>query len=501
MEYPTFFLFLCCLLPFIYALVISGRRNSRLPPGPYAFPIIGNLLEFGVKPHHSLAILSKRYGHLMSLKLGSRTTIVISSPDMAKEFFQTHDISFSSRSVPNAVRAGDSDKYSIVWLPAGDQWRKLRRITKEYLFSQQQLDASEWLRREKVLELLNHVNQCCTNEKALNIGGAAFTTSLNILSNFMFSMDLAQYGLESTQEFKDAVCSLLEASGKPSLPDLFPILNSLDPFGLLQQENVNASKLLTIFENIINKRLQTRSTSSSYDGVSMTNKDVLDLLLDYNLKDESNFSQFDMKHLFLSLYIAGTDTTSNTLEWAMAELIRNPKKMEMARLELGKLMQNADRDLHEDDISQLPYLQAVIKETLRLHPPVPFLIPHQAIHDVKVQGFIVPKNAQILCNVWGIGRDQNIWSDPDMFMPERFLDVKIDYKGRDFELIPFGAGRRICPGLNLANRMLHIMLGSLIYKFDWKVVGNTRAQDIDMGEKFGITLKKAIPLMAIPMKL
>lgn len=148
-------------------------------------------------------------------------------------------------------------------------------------------------------ELLNHVSQCCTDQKALNVGGAAFTTSLNILSNFMFSLDLAQYGAESTQEFKDAVCALLEAGGKPTLPDLFPILNSLELLGLSRKENVNATKLLTIFEKIIHERLQTRSDSSSYDGISTTNNDVLDLLLNLNLKNESIISQNDMKHLFL----------------------------------------------------------------------------------------------------------------------------------------------------------------------------------------------------------
>ncbi|KAI3711327.1 hypothetical protein L2E82_41330 [Cichorium intybus] len=180
----------------------------------------------------------------------------------------------------------------------------------------------------------------------------------------MFSMDLAQYGFESRQEFKDAVCALLEVAAKPSLPDLFPILHSLDLLGLLRRDNINATKLLTIFDSIINERLQARSTSSSYDGIATTNKDVLDLLLNLNMKDESSFSQFDMKHLFLSLYIAGMDTTSSTLEWAIAELIRNPEKMEMARFELVKHMKNNDRDINEADISQLPYLHAVIKETL-----------------------------------------------------------------------------------------------------------------------------------------
>ncbi|KAI7740740.1 hypothetical protein M8C21_033921 [Ambrosia artemisiifolia] len=185
----------------------------------------------------------------------------------------------------------------------------------------------------------------------------------------------------------------------------------------------------------------------------------------------------------------------------MAELIHNPDKLEIARAEVIKLMENKKSMIQEADIPQLPYLQAVIKETLRLHPPVPFLIPHQAIHDVQIQGFMVPKNAQILCNVWAMGRDPKVWLHPEKFMPERFLEVKIDYRGQDFELIPFGSGRRICPGLNMAHRMLHIMIGSLIQKFDWKLEGNMKAQDIDMDEKFALTLQMNVPLKATPFKI
>ncbi|KAL7593713.1 hypothetical protein Lser_V15G31715 [Lactuca serriola] len=211
--------------------------------------------------------------------------------------------------------------------------------------------------------------------------------------------------------------------------------------------------------------------------------------------------KIDFESFFKSdLFVAGTDTTSTTLEWAMAELIRNPHKMEKARSELTKFMQNNNKNIHEHDISKLPYLQAIIKETLRLHPPAPLLLPHRAMLDLEIQGFIVPKNAQILCNVWAMGRDPSIWSDPETFIPERFFKVKIDYKGHDFMLIPFGAGRRICPGLNSAHRMLHIVLGSLIQKFDWKLEGNIRARDMDMGDKFGISLSKKVPLMAIPIK-
>ncbi|KAM0072422.1 putative geraniol 8-hydroxylase [Helianthus debilis subsp. tardiflorus] len=494
MDYLAFSILFSLFLTLFYAITISGRRSSRLPPGPFRFPIIGNLLHLSDEPHQSLATLSKRYGPLMSLKFGTRTTIVVSSPDIAKEFLQTHDHSFSSRSVLDVGRIVDHEKYSIVWLPVGEKWRKLRRISKEYVFSVQRLDASELLRQTKVKELVDHVDRCCTIEKAVNIGGIAFTTSLNVLSNLMFSMDFAQYDSSTSQKFKDDVWALLEIGGKPNITDFFPIFKLFDPQGLVRRGNVHGNRILALFDNVINQRLQTRSTS-------LADNDVLDSLLNLKQMDESAFSLNDIRHLFFALFIAGTDTTSSTLEWAMTELIHNPDKLERARSEVIKLMENKKNIIQESDISQLPYLQAVIKETLRLHPPAPFLIPHQAIHDVEIQGFVVPKNAQILCNVWAMGRDQKVWSHPETFMPERFLEVNVDYRGQDFELIPFGAGRRICPGLNMAHRMLHIMLGSLIQKFDWKLEGNKRAQDMDMGEKFGITLQRSAPLKAIPLKL
>ncbi|KAD3069185.1 hypothetical protein R6Q59_016839 [Mikania micrantha] len=493
MEYVTLFSF---LLGFAFLAIISGRRNSRLPPGPFPFPIIGNLLHLSDKPNQSLATLAKRYGPLMTLKLGSKTTVVVSSPDIAKDFFQTHDHAFSSRSVPDSGRVVNHNKYSMVWLPVGDQWKRLRRISKERIFSEHCLDASELLRRKKVDQLIDHVNHCCTSEKAVNIGEIAFTTSLNVLSNLMFSMDMAQYESESSKEFKEAVWTVLEVAGKPNLADFFPILKPFDPQGLVRHGNVYGKKMLTIFDRIIDQRLQTRSSSSA-----TTKTDVLDSLLNVSLNEESKFSRNDMRYLFYTLFVAGTDTTSSTLEWIMAELIKNPDKLKTARSEIIKLTKNNKKDIQEQDISQLTYLQAVIKETLRLHPPVPLLVPHQAIHDVEIQGFLVPKNTQILCNVWAMGRDPKVWSNPDSFIPERFLEVNIDYKGQDFQLIPFGSGRRICPGLNMAHRMLHIMLASLIQKFDWKLEGNMKAQDMDMNEKFGLTLQKNTPLKAIPLKL
>lgn len=184
----------------------------------------------------------------------------------------------------------------------------------------------------------------------------------------------------------------------------------------------------------------------------------------------------------------------------MTELLRNPEVMLKAKRELEQTI-GSGVPLEESDISKLPYLQAVMKETFRLHPPVPFLLPRKAERDVDIAGYTIPKDAQVLVNVWTICRDPTLWENPTLFSPERFLGSDVDVKGRNFELAPFGAGRRICPGLLLANRMLVLMLGSLINSFDWKLENGKKPEDIDMGEKFGITLQKAQPLRVIPIKI
>lgn len=198
--------------------------------------------------------------------------------------------------------------------------------------------------------------------------------------------------------------------------------------------------------------------------------------------------------------MAAIDTTSATVEWAMAELLRSPEKIEKARAELKEVIGKKEK-IQESDISKLPYLQAVIKETFRLHPPAALLVPHKANDDIEISGYIVPKNTQVLVNVWASGRDPATWSDPQVFEPERFLQSEIDVRGQHFELIPFGAGRRICPGLPLAYRMVHLMLASFVHNIDWKLGEGMKPEDLDMEEKFGLSVQKALPLEAIPVKL
>ncbi|KAL2323822.1 hypothetical protein Fmac_022880 [Flemingia macrophylla] len=196
----------------------------------------------------------------------------------------------------------------------------------------------------------------------------------------------------------------------------------------------------------------------------------------------------------------GTDTTTSTMEWAMAELLHNPRVLKKVQMELRSKI-GPDRNMEEKDIENLPYLQAVIKETLRLHPPLPFLVPHMATDSCDMLGYNIPKESQILVNVWAIGRDPKVWDAPLLFWPERFMEPNtVDYKGRHFEFIPFGSGRRMCPAMPLASRVLPLALGSLLHSFDWLLPDGLKPEEMDMTEGMGITLRKALPLKAIPVR-
>lgn len=297
-------LLLCfvCLWCYFFVLRSSDTRKSfkaRLPPGPRRLPIIGNLLELGKEPHQSLTALSKTYGHLMSLKLGSVTTVVVSSAEAAQELFGKKDRAFSGRTVLNAIQAVDHHKFSVVFLPASAHWRNIRKICRMHIFSPQSLDASQGLRRRAVQQLLDHAGECCSSGQAVDIGRAAFTTSLNLLSNTFFSVDLAHYDSDSSQEFKDLIWNIMEEVGKPNLADFFPGLRWLDPQGIKRKMTVYFLKLAGVFDGFINQRLELKACSAD------STTDVLDCLLNLNKIHDHELSCNDIRHLLVvsAMYI------------------------------------------------------------------------------------------------------------------------------------------------------------------------------------------------------
>ncbi|KAL2327106.1 hypothetical protein Fmac_020533 [Flemingia macrophylla] len=496
---------LCLLLTLATILVLKSllsskkttKSNTNLPPGPTPLPIIGNLLELGNRPHHSLARLSDIHGPIMTLKLGQVTTVVISSADMAREVLQTHDLLLSNRTVPDALSVLNHDQYSLSFMRVSPRWRDLRKICNNQLFANKTLDASQGLRRKKLQELLNDMKKASEVGEAVDIGRAAFKTTINLLSNTFFSADFV-HSAEEAGEYKEIVVSILKEVGAPNVSDFFPALRFLDLQGIRRRSIVSVKKVITIFRRFVAERMELRKDTGSNN-----NDDVLDALL--NISQENGKIEMDkdeIEHLLLNIFVAGTDTTTYTLEWAMAELIHNPKMMSKVQKELEQAV-GRGKPVEETDVANLPYLQAVIKETFRVHPPVPLLLPRKAETDVEIGGYTIPKDAQVLVNAWVIGRDPSKWKNPTTFVPERFLELEteIDVKGHHFELIPFGSGRRICPGLPLASRMLPLMLGSLVNCFDWKLEEGLKLDELDKEDEYGITLEKSQPVRIVPVKL
>ncbi|KAJ0667953.1 putative geraniol 8-hydroxylase [Helianthus annuus] len=471
--------------------VFGVGRPKNLPPGPTLLPIIGNLHLLGDQPHQSLAKLAETHGPIMSLQLGQITTLVISSATAAKEVLQKQDLAFSTRHVPDALNACSHASHSVAWLPVCTEWRTLRRILNSNIFSNNSLEANECLRSKKVEELIAYCRKASVSNDYVDIGQAAFRTSLNLLSNTIFSKDVIDPYEDSGKEFKEVITSIMVEAGKPNLVDFFPVLKKIDPQGNRRRMSHYFGKVLKIFEELIKERLKMGR---------LKHDDLLDVCLN-NIQDNPNENNHThMEILFLDLFSAGTDTTSSTLEWAMAEVLHNPIVMKKAKEELEVVI-GKGKMVKENDVGRLPYLSCIVKETLRLHPPVPLLLPRKVVKQVQLSGYTILEGTKVLVNAWAIGRDPTIWDDSLAFKPQRFLESGRDVRGQDFDLIPFGAGRRICPGLPLAIRVVPVMLGSLLNNFDWSLDTNIQDKALDMSEKFGITLSKANPLCVVPIPL
>ncbi|XP_048132593.1 geraniol 8-hydroxylase-like isoform X2 [Rhodamnia argentea] len=365
-------LFLISLLLFLKPFLLPSRPKN-LPPGPAGLPLLGSLIQLGARPHESLFNMARRYGPVMTLHLGSVTNIVISSPEAAQETLQKHDENFSDRAVPDVITAQPNPEFTLAWVPGDQQWRARRRVCSTQMFTARRLDALQHLRHQKVHQLIDHIKNCCALGKEVDIGQLAFATTLNLMSSTMFSIDIVDPEFQTAQEFKDLVWRIMEDAGKPNLSDYFPVIRRFDLLGLKRHIRPSYVRLHEIFDGIIDKRLEERAAGSS---TSSKRGDFLDVLLDQCEEEGSDFNRQSIKPMILDLFIAGSDTYALTTEWAMAELLHNPSLLQNSRNELVTVI-GTKWPIQELDTHHLPYLQAIVVETLHLHPAAPLLLPYR----------------------------------------------------------------------------------------------------------------------------
>ncbi|CAN6207437.1 unnamed protein product [Urochloa humidicola] len=476
----------------------SRRRPSlHLPPGPKKLPLIGNLHQISALPHRSLWALAWRHGPVMLLRLGSVPTVVVSSPEAAKEVMRTHDAHCCSRPPMPGPRRLTYGYKDLAFAPYGDHVHEMRKLFVLELLSMRRVQAAWHAREAQVDKLVETLSQAGPSPVALeeHIFGAVD----GIIGTVVFGK---VYGTESFKmQFLDMLSEAMDVLGSFSAEDFFPntagrLVDRLT--GLVSRRDRVFERLDAFFDAVIDQHLD-RTCNKLDEGNCRS--DLVQALIEL-WKDNGSvvpFTRAHVKAMLFDTFVGGINTSAITMVWAMSELIQHPRVLKSVQDEIRAVVGSKQR-ASRDDVSKLKSLKMVVKETLRLHPPLTLLLPRETIQQVNIAGYDVPANTRIIVNAWAISRDPNIWKDPEEFNPERFIGSKADFNGSHLEFIPFGSGRRICPGMAMAVTNMEFTLANLLYCFDWELPEGVAEEDISMQEAGSLAFQKKEPLLLVPRR-
>ncbi|KAL3039060.1 hypothetical protein AAZX31_01G166300 [Glycine max] len=502
MEAQASFLFISLFFSLVLHLLAKyyykpkTTLSHKLPPGPKKLPLIGNLHQLamaGSLPHRTLRDLALKYGPLMHLQLGEISSVVVSSPNMAKEIMKTHDLAFVQRPQFLPAQILTYGQNDIVFAPYGDYWRQMKKICVSELLSAKRVQSFSHIREDETSKFIESIR--------ISEGSPINLTS-KIYSLVSSSVSRVAFGDKSKdqEEFLCVLEKMILAGGGFEPDDLFPSMKLHLINGRKAKLEKMHEQVDKIADNILREHQEKRERALREGKVDLEEEDLVDVLLRIQQSDnlEIKISTTNIKAVILDVFTAGTDTSASTLEWAMAEMMRNPRVREKAQAEVRQAFREL-KIIHETDVGKLTYLKLVIKETLRLHAPSPLLVPRECSELTIIDGYEIPVKTKVMINVWAIGRDPQYWTDAERFVPERFDGSSIDFKGNNFEYLPFGAGRRMCPGMTfgLANIMLPLAL--LLYHFNWELPNEMKPEDMDMSENFGLTVTRKSELCLIPI--
>ncbi|XP_072963461.1 cytochrome P450 93A2-like [Typha angustifolia] len=471
----------------------------QLLPSPSSLPILGHLHLLTPIPHQALYKLSLRHGPLLHLRLGTVPCVVACSADTARLFLKDHDATFSSRAESAAVKYLTFNASSFAFAPYGPYWRFIKKIFMTDLLGNRALEQHKHVRREELHRLMKNISSIAEQGRAFQVGRELMMHANNIVSTMALSMRFSGSDKDAKM-VRYVVEEAAELVGRFNLGDYIAIFDKLDLQGFKKRFEATRKTFDEMMERILKKKQEERRTMKEMGlggGEGERLKDFLDILLDiYEDKGaEIRLTMDNIKAFILDIFVGGSDSSGITIEWALAELITHPNVLHKAVAEIDTVV-GKSRLVDESDISNLPYLQAIVKETIRLHPAGP-LIPRMSTEDCTVGGYDIPAETRLFINVWAINRNPNYWKDPLKFYPERFIEGEqqaTDLRGQYFHMLPFGSGRRSCPGASLALLVVHSTLAAMIQCFDWKVNG-----PIDMAEGQGLTLRRAQPLVCTPV--
>ncbi|KAH9602034.1 hypothetical protein KSS87_007342 [Heliosperma pusillum] len=472
------------LLFFILFVKRRGKGKSPSPPGPTGLPFVGYLPFLGSDLRYTFKDLANIYGPIFKVRLGTKDGIVITSPSLAKEVLRDKDVIFSNRDPTVAARTAICDESDVVFTNYGPELRKMKKIFVTEMLSNVNLDASYYLRKQKVKKMINDIYQRAG--EVVDIGELGFLTVISSAMSMVWGDSVKGIdGKAINSEFRSVVDEYVILLGKPNISDYLPLLAMFDLQGIRRKMKL----IIERFDKMFDLAIEDHNS-----GDCSSRKTFLGCLLQLTKQDDpaTSLTLAQVKGILTDAIIGGVDTTATTIEWAMTEILRHPEIMKNAQEELTTTI-GLDNTIEEGHLGDLKYLNAILKETLRMHPPVPFFVPHSPDRDTTIGGYTVRNSSQIYINTWAIHRDPELWEAPLEFRPERFFNdcEKLDFFGKQFQYLPFGSGRRMCTGITLAEKTTMFVLASLLHSFEWKLPND--AIDVDLSETFGIVVKKSKP--------
>ncbi|KAK4438529.1 Trimethyltridecatetraene synthase [Sesamum alatum] len=460
------------LLVFVYLLAKTlQRRKLNLPPGPKPWPVIGNLNLIGSLPHKSLHELAQKYGPLIHLQFGSCPVVVGSSAEMAKVILKTMDVNFSCRPQTAAGKYTTYNYSDMTWSPYGPYLKQARKMCLTELFSAKRLESYEYIRVEEINSMIKKPVQ--------SLGSTRFAEGIYVHSDPERDQPHGsgeEVPGQRQRERGGFAGGVQENAGRADLSE--------------RGDQRGGCDSLAQFLGFAGAR---RKSVEGY-----VSRDMVDVLLE-QAEDptlEVKMERHNVKALTQDLLAGGTESSAVTVEWAMSEILKKPKILKKATEELDRVI-GQNKWVQEKDMSNLPYIEAIVKETMRLHPVAPLLMPRRTREDCKVAGYDIKKGTQVFVNTWTIGTDPSLWENPTEFNPERFIENAIDAKGHHFEFLPFGSGRRMCPAYSLGMKVIQSSLANLLHGFNWKLPNRMQPEDLNMDEVFGLSCPRKIPLVAV----
>nr|XP_043637440.1 cytochrome P450 93A3-like [Erigeron canadensis] len=493
-DFQTYFtIFMLWLIPTILIkFFLKSKKAHLIPPTPFAIPIIGHLHLIFPIPHQAMHKLSLRYGPIYRLFLGSHTSFVVSTPEATKEFFKFNENAYLDRPINSATYHMTYENKDFVFAQYGAHWKFMKKIIMTELLNGGKVDLHCQVRKNEVTRFMKQISQMAKDKKALEMDLELAKVINNVIIETILGTKFSDEA--EARKMKDLVDDIASLEGSFNVSDYIWFLKNVD----LQGFGKRFKAVHERFDIFVEKIIKEHEKARKLENLTPERKDLLHILLD-TAEDKSQKIQLtreNIKAFIFNMFVA-TDTTSLTMEWALSELINHPNVLKKATEEMDRVV-GKDRLLQESDIPNLPYLQAIVSESWRLHPGAA-LIPRLATEDRTVAGYHIPANSTVFFSPWALGRDPGAWENPLEFRPERFEHMKMEPRGQDYSMLTFGAGKRMCPGYSLAYQLLHITLGSMIQCFEWKAGKDGNMTSVDMEEGVGVTLPRANRLVCLPV--